>query len=72
MSLHMTTVDWADLVTLDLSQFDLPGGKQKLANQLKDAVHKVGKSRLLPPPPTASHDSQDSSISPTTASRKPL
>lgn len=36
------TVDWADLVTLDLSQFDVPGGKQKLANQLKDAVHNVG------------------------------
>jgi isopenicillin N synthase-like dioxygenase len=35
-------VEWADLVTLDLSQFDAPGGKQKLANQLRDAVHKVG------------------------------
>ena len=35
-------VDWADLVTLDLSQFDAPGGKQKLAEQLKDAVHNVG------------------------------
>ncbi|KAK4550495.1 hypothetical protein LTR36_000074 [Oleoguttula mirabilis] len=33
---------WADLVTLDLSQFDAPGGKQKLANQLRDAVHNVG------------------------------
>ena len=33
---------WADLVTLDLSQFDVPGGKQKLAEQLKDAVHNVG------------------------------
>ena len=33
------SVDWADLVTLDLSQFDVPGGKQKLAAQLKDAVH---------------------------------
>lgn len=35
-------LDWADLVTLDLSQFDAPGGKQKLANQLRDAVHNVG------------------------------
>ncbi|GIZ49205.1 hypothetical protein CKM354_001224000 [Cercospora kikuchii] len=35
-------LDWADLITLDLSQFDQPGGKQRLANQLRDAVHKVG------------------------------
>lgn len=35
-------IDWADLVTLDFSQYDLPGGKQKLAEQLKDAVHKIG------------------------------
>lgn len=35
-------LDWADLVTLDLSQFDVPGGKERLANQLRDAVHNVG------------------------------
>lgn len=35
-------MDWADLVTLDLSKFDLPGGKQELAAQLKEAVHTVG------------------------------
>lgn len=35
-------VEWADLVTLDLSKFDRPNGKQELASQLKDAVHKVG------------------------------
>lgn len=35
-------VDWADLVTLDLSLFDTPDGKQKLAEQLKDAVHRIG------------------------------
>jgi hypothetical protein len=29
-------------MTLDLSQFDAPGGKQKLADQLNNAVHKVG------------------------------
>ena len=35
-------LDWASLVTLDMSQFDAPGGKQSLASQLKDAVHNVG------------------------------
>lgn len=34
-------VKWAELVTLDLSKFDQPGGKQALATQLKDAVHNV-------------------------------
>ncbi len=33
---------WADLVTLDLSQWDKPRGKQKLAAQLERAVHHVG------------------------------
>ena len=33
---------WADLVTLDLSRFDEPGEKQRLARQLADAVHNVG------------------------------
>lgn len=35
-------LNWADLVTLDLSEFDQPGGKQELARQLKDAVHNIG------------------------------
>lgn len=35
-------MDWADLVTLDLSLFDAPGGKQSLADQLRDAIHNVG------------------------------
>jgi isopenicillin N synthase-like dioxygenase len=35
-------LDWADLITLDLSKFDAPGGKEQLAAQLKDAVHSVG------------------------------
>ncbi|KAI1379611.1 Clavaminate synthase-like protein [Hypoxylon crocopeplum] len=35
-------LDWADLVTLDLSQFDKPGGKQKLATQLFEAIQKIG------------------------------
>ncbi|KAE8150219.1 hypothetical protein BDV25DRAFT_154822 [Aspergillus avenaceus] len=33
---------YADLVTIDLSEFDRPGGKEKLAAQLKTAVHEVG------------------------------
>lgn len=35
-------VDWAELVTLDLSQFDKPGGKEKLAEQLTYAAQHVG------------------------------
>ncbi|KAI0197598.1 Clavaminate synthase-like protein [Astrocystis sublimbata] len=35
-------LDWADLVTLDLSQFEQPGGKQRLANQLFEAIQKIG------------------------------
>ncbi|KDN72349.1 putative 2OG-Fe(II)oxygenase superfamily protein [Colletotrichum sublineola] len=35
-------LDWADFVTLDLSQFDAPGGKEMLAAQLRDAVHQIG------------------------------
>ena len=35
-------LDWAELVTLDLSEFDSPGGKQKLASQLEHAAQNVG------------------------------
>jgi hypothetical protein len=35
-------VNWADLATLDLSIFDTPGGKEKLAKQLFDAIDKIG------------------------------
>ncbi|KAH8682295.1 2OG-Fe(II) oxygenase superfamily protein [Xylariales sp. PMI_506] len=35
-------LEWADLSTLDLSQFDLPGGKEKLAKQLFDAIQQIG------------------------------
>ena len=38
----MDLVDWADLATLDLSQFDQPGGKKQLANQLFEAIQKIG------------------------------
>jgi isopenicillin N synthase-like dioxygenase len=33
---------WSELVTLDLSDFDQPGGKERLAKQLEHAVHHVG------------------------------
>lgn len=29
---------WADIKVLDLSTFDTPGGKEKLAEELRDAV----------------------------------
>ena len=35
-------LDWAELVTIDLSEFDKPRGKQKLAAQLKHAISTVG------------------------------
>ncbi|KAL4871338.1 hypothetical protein BDV12DRAFT_206511 [Aspergillus spectabilis] len=35
-------LDWADLSTLDLSQFDQPGGKEQLAKQLFEAIQKIG------------------------------
>lgn len=35
-------MDWANLVTLDLSKFDEPGGKEALANQLFKALQEVG------------------------------
>lgn len=35
-------LDWADLVTLDLEDFDRPGGKDRLAKQLFDAVQNIG------------------------------
>lgn len=35
-------MEWADLVTLDLSTFDNPGGKEALAKQLFDALQTTG------------------------------
>ncbi|KAK4506479.1 hypothetical protein PRZ48_000211 [Zasmidium cellare] len=35
-------LDWADLATLDLSAFNEPGGKARLAKQLHDAIQNVG------------------------------
>lgn len=35
-------MDWADLVTLDLSKFHLPGGKDVLAKQLFNALQTIG------------------------------
>lgn len=36
------TVEWADLVTLDLAKFDEPGGKESLARQLFEALQTIG------------------------------
>ena len=33
---------WAPLPRIDLSRFDEPGGKQALAAELTDAIHRVG------------------------------
>ncbi|KAE8841877.1 hypothetical protein PTNB73_06246 [Pyrenophora teres f. teres] len=33
---------WSELVTLDLEDYDRPGGKERLAKQLEHAVHRVG------------------------------
>lgn len=35
-------LDWADLITLDLSKFDQPGGKHELAAELSRAIQEVG------------------------------
>ncbi|EED23469.1 1-aminocyclopropane-1-carboxylate oxidase, putative [Talaromyces stipitatus ATCC 10500] len=35
-------LDWADLVTLNLSKFDRPGGKQELATQFRKAMEDIG------------------------------
>lgn len=40
--LRSFAVEWADLVTLDLSKFDQPGGKEALAQQLFDAIQNIG------------------------------
>lgn len=36
------SLPWAELVTLDLSEYSREGGKQRLAGQLEHAVHHVG------------------------------
>ncbi|KAJ4304779.1 hypothetical protein N0V90_000307 [Kalmusia sp. IMI 367209] len=35
-------LDWAEIKVIDLSRFDEPGEKQRLAEDLRDAVHKTG------------------------------
>lgn len=35
-------LDWADLRTLDLSKFDQPGGRQRLAEEFTQAIEDVG------------------------------
>jgi hypothetical protein len=39
-------VDWAELITLDLAQYEQPGGKEDLVKQLDHAVRNVGESTL--------------------------
>jgi hypothetical protein len=39
-------VDWAELITLDLAQYEQPGGKEDLVRQLDHAVRNVGESTL--------------------------
>ena len=36
-------VDWAELITLDLSLYEQPGGKEELGKQLDHAIQLVGK-----------------------------
>ena len=36
-------LDWADLITLDLSKFDREGGKQELAREFQRAIEEVGR-----------------------------
>lgn len=43
-SVSEETGQWADLVTLDLAEFDQPGGKQRLAAEFTRAIEEVGKS----------------------------
>lgn len=38
-----TPLDWADLVTLDLAKFDVPGGKQELAVEFTQAMEEIGR-----------------------------
>ncbi|KAL2107982.1 hypothetical protein VUR80DRAFT_4423 [Thermomyces stellatus] len=38
---------WADIKVLDMSKFDKPGGKQVLAEELREAVHKTGFFSLI-------------------------
>jgi hypothetical protein len=40
-------VQYANIVTLDLSEYDQPGGKERLAEQLRDSVHQVGMAYII-------------------------
>lgn len=39
---HISLVEYADIPVLDFGAVDLPGGKEKLVAQLKDAVQQTG------------------------------
>ncbi|KAL1835295.1 hypothetical protein VTK73DRAFT_5811 [Phialemonium thermophilum] len=55
-------LDWAELITLDLSLFDRPGGKAELVKQLDHAVRHVGMREpadsWIPPRPPHPADAQ--------------
>lgn len=36
------SVKFADIATIDLAEYDRPGGVQRLAQQLKQHVHELG------------------------------
>ncbi|OAA34063.1 Oxoglutarate/iron-dependent oxygenase [Metarhizium rileyi] len=36
------TLNYADLITLDLAEYDKPGGKERLADQLRETAHTIG------------------------------
>lgn len=46
-ALNFGLVEYADIPILDFSVFDKPGGKEKLAGQLKEAVQQTGMSATL-------------------------
>lgn len=38
----MVAVKFADIATIDLAEYDRPGGRERLAQQLKQHVHNFG------------------------------
>ena len=48
MILIFGSVDYAEIPVLDLGLVDLPGGKEKLVAQLKDAVEQTGMATSFP------------------------
>lgn len=40
-------MDWAELITLDLSEYEQPGGKESLVKKLEHAVRHVGEYEVV-------------------------